>query len=286
MDDSWTRTTMGLSRWAALAPLLVALGITGCGGGAQAIDSQSTRPGEIDIDGSRGDWSGALQPMEDGDLWIGAKNDGKYLYVTLATDQRQMIQQILVAGMTLWINTTGEKEQTFGIRFPVGTGAGGFDPSLLTLDPSVQDPAQDAVILESLLAASTSHAELIVGNDTIRVDQPNSTSMKAAVALDDALVYELQLALVRDAETPYGIGASPGDTLVVGFTTPELDREAMREQMAAGSGGMGGGRPGGSGGGRQGGMGGGRQGGTGGGRPSMPEPLDTWVEIALTGQTE
>ena len=72
----------------------------------------------------------------------------------------------------------------------------------------------------------------------------------------------------------------------IGLVTPEVDREAMRQEM-----GMGGGRGGGGkGGGGRG--GGGRQGGSGGrggfaGPPEgveRPDPLDLWATVTLAAE--
>ena len=257
-----------------LMATMLALSVGACGGGMHMVDSQAATPGAIDIDGARGDWSGAMRLIEGKNVWLGVKNDAEFLYVTLATDKQESIRQIVTAGMTVWINSEGEKEQTLGIRFPVGARASGFNPSAMGFDPSARDEEQDREFFESLLEASTTRVEILTETDSVYVNELSTSWMKVAAELDDVFVYELQLALTRSEAMPYGVGASPGDTIVVGFTTPEFDRAAMQGQM--GGGGGGGGRPGG-------GMGGGgRSGGMGGSRPSMPEPLEVWIEVALT----
>ncbi len=253
-----------------LNTILLVLTLGACGGGMEMVDSQAAAPGTIDIDGARDDWSGALTSIQGKNVWLGVKNDAEYLYVTLATDKQESIQQIVVAGMTVWINSEGEKQKTFGIRFPIGVRASDFDAAAMGFDPSERDGGQDSEFLKSLLEASTSRVVILTEKDSVYVADLDTSWMKVAAEFDDVFVYELQLALARNEEMPYGIGSSPGDTIAVGFTTPEFDRAAMREQM------KGGGVPGGGRG------GGGRSGGMGGARPSMPESLEVWIEVALT----
>ena len=73
---------------------------------------------------------------------------------------------------------------------------------------------------------------------------------------------------------------SPGDVIGVGLETPEIDREAMRQQMGA----RGGRRGGGGRGGRSGmGRAGGGRGGMGraGGGQQRPDPLKLWTTVTL-----
>ena len=99
--------------------------------------------------------------------------------------------------------------------------------------------------------------------------------------------YEIKVPLDKGRLYPFSIALDPGEKLGLGFETPELDREAMKEQMRGGGmgggrGGMGGGR-GGIGGGRGGGRGG--RGGFGGGRGNraqMFESFKLWVSVELS----
>jgi hypothetical protein len=89
----------------------------------------------------------------------------------------------------------------------------------------------------------------------------------------------MKVPLRESPENLYAIGRPAKNVLGVGLETPEIDLEALRQQMRAR-----GGRPaGGMGGGRGSGMGGGR-GGTGGGmrrRPDIAEPLHAWGKLLL-----
>ena len=75
---------------------------------------------EISIDGKAPEWAGReAYYSEDDGFKIGFFNDADYLYVYLATWNRQKQAQILMNGLTVWIDATGRKKQTFGINYPM-----------------------------------------------------------------------------------------------------------------------------------------------------------------------
>jgi hypothetical protein len=94
------------------------------------------------------------------------------------------------------------------------------------------------------------------------------------------IVYELKLPLEKTEERPYALGVNWDKKVSVGFVTPEVDMEGMRDAMDDA---MGSGPPGG--GGRDGGgMGGGGRppGGMSGGRG--PESVELWCRVELAAR--
>jgi hypothetical protein len=275
------------------ALIVVILALLGCGGGMESIRSHPA-PGDIEIDGIQTEWNEALSLREENGLWLGVMNDEESLYVTVITNNREYVQQIVTRGLTLWVDPTSHKDRALGLRFPSPGGSSGQLPA-----GSRGSSGADPALLEAMLGPLTSEFEIInPDRGTVRLAQVDVESVELeATYRNGTFVYEVKVPLQESEEIPFAVGASPGDTIAVGLTTPEVDRDAMREGrgsdsgagrggtggsrggMRGGRGGMGGGR-GGTGGGR-GGMGGGG-GGTGGGRPSMPKPIDLWTEVVLS----
>ena len=247
--------------------LFFLLSLGGCGG-TEALQSASLDR-EITVDGAVEDWQGALTPIEKKNLSLGLLNDGDYLYVALVSRDRQLINQIMGRGFTVWFDAGGGKAKTFGIRFPLGLLASGFSPR-------ARQEEQDPETRRQRFEESLTNMEIFDSEDhsmRFMVNAVQGIAVDAAMEAG-ALVYELQVPLRNSEAHAFAIGAAPGDVIGVGLETPEIDREAMRQQMGRRGGGRGG--PGGGG---RGGIGG--AGGAGGSLQQRPDPLKLWTTVTL-----
>lgn len=275
--------------------LMTLIGVTAmaCGGRMYSVVSHPS-PGDIEVEGVQAEWGEVLEPLGEDGVWFGAMNDDEAVYLTLVTNRLEFAQQMVLMGVTLWLDAGGEKRWELGLRFPTAMGRGARvmdDDSSAGLpgagpedfpgrDPGDRqgmgragapaDAEQTRQLLERALASVGDNAELIIsGEEPVRYALSELPGVELALAFSNsALVYEVRVPLADDPNAPFSIAASPGEQIAVGFTTPD------QRGRGRGRGGMGGGR---------GGMGGGR-GGTGrmgGGRSSMPERLDVWVRIEL-----
>ena len=256
--------------------LLIMMPLGGCSG-TEALQSQSLDR-EITVDGTVEDWAGILKPMEKKNLSLGLLNDGEYLYLSVLSRDRETISQMM--GFTVWFDAEGGKERTFGIRFPLGLMASGagFSPRDMQQD---RDPDARRQRFEE----SLTDLEIFDGEESsmrFMVDAIHGIAVDAKLDAG-TLIYELKVPLRQREAHAFAINAEPGDVIGVGLETPEIDREAMREQMRGrGGGGVGG--PGGFGGPGGGGSGFGGPGGGRGGRggpPQLPDPLKLWTTVTL-----
>jgi len=178
--------------------------------------------------------------------------------------------QMLALGTTVWFDTEGKKEKTFGIQFPVSGLLQG------RRFPSQQNPEE----LKRLIEAAQRQYEIVGPGAGERHRMADTQDKGIDVHLgfaDGTLTYELKIPLQKSADHPFAIGADLLKPLIVGVETGEYS-DAMRAQMsgpsrATGSSG-GGGR-------------GGRGGGGGGQSPSgmggdAPDPLKHWLIVHLT----
>ncbi|MCH8961770.1 MAG: hypothetical protein IH820_10745 [Bacteroidetes bacterium] len=258
--------------------LLAAMLVGGCGS-TTALQSASPDR-EITVDGSTEDWQGALTPIEKKNLSLGVLNDGEFLYLALVTSDRQLINQMMIRGLTVWFDAEGGKGKTFGIRFPLGLMASGaqFSPREMQQNPDAR---------RELFEASLAELDILQSEDkSIRFPRQAVPRLHVMAKMNaGTLVYELQIPLRTGETHASAIDAEPGDVIGLGLETPEIDREAMRQGGRGGGGGRGG-----RGGGGRGGVGGRGGGGRGGrGAPQQqPESLKLWttVELAADGTTE
>jgi hypothetical protein len=268
----------------------------------------------IVIDGSDAEWENAKMYIEEANLSLGLFDDAEYLYVSLVTADRNVQRRIMGQGLTVWFDAKSRKGKTFGIHFPLGMGGGmpgspGFGAEGSGSEREVgrssgfRTPGRGGAGAgendagyrpdEGMLNRVQTEMEILGPGKDDRVLLPLDGKQGIEVRtgyLNERLVYELKVPLIRGEEHPYAVGVISGKTFSIGFETPKNDKSRMPnlERMGGppggegGEGGMGGGPPGGFGG-----PGGGRGmpgGGPGGPPPggsgfSMPEPLKLWMNV-------
>jgi hypothetical protein len=277
-------------------------------GGCMESKLPSSWPaGEISIDGKAAEWAGReAYYSEDDGFKVGFANDAKYLYVYLATWNRQKQMQILANGLTVWIDATGHSKETFGINYPEkrsmpdSTGMSPGMPAGLRGGGRGGAPSDDSgenrqSFLKGMLAEAQS--ELIVlgpGGEPI-VSMPAADNGKGGIAamIDIAnrtLIYEVRIPLAPSDSLSFAVNAAPGAMIGVGFKVGKSELPSMKprgerspDDMGGSGGGMGG--PGGGMGGPGGGMGGmgggmGRSGGGPGGGLSS-QAFEYWAKVRL-----
>jgi hypothetical protein len=240
--------------------------------GCSSIPDVASHPAQknITVDGNDDDWPSGLTPIDDLRSSVGFQNNGDHLFVCLRTVDRAVEMQILRGGLTVWLDSTGGKQKTFGIRFPLElTGVAGGDG----------DPEER---LERFLSQPMLECELLGADKTDRQRVPLSASSGINAHLGfhhGVLVYELMVPLVRGHGDDHAL---LWNTKVgVGFETEAPTRPAFQrspEREPGGEGGQGEGTPG-----ERGGRGRGRRGfGGGRGNGERPEPVSGWVTATLT----
>ena len=247
------------------------------------------------VDGKLTEWSAPLIMLGSTPLSLGVRNDGRFVYVALASSDEATRMMLGAAGFTVWMDPSGKNKKSFGVTVPPtlkgpgmrGRGAGGGPPGQYGQPPDSQgappqgqpgsgghdgqkDPAQTGPGGVAGLPIGTITSIEVAGaskDDKRRLELAYARTIGIDVATraaEGVLVYELKMPLAVSESQPYGVKSSPGATIGLGIETAELARpEGRGEGGGRGRGGMGGGPPGGGGGG----MGGGGMMGGGGGQP-------------------
>jgi hypothetical protein len=247
-----------------LAPLL-----TGC----NEIEIESVwRDREISVDGDAADWRGLTTYVEKGNIAVGVANDAEDLFVCLHSPTREVAGQIVLRGLTVWLDPEGGSGKHLGIRCPIGTC------DMPKPGGERMDSESMREMIVRLVDEAARRVELLGPDDLIYGTFPTGDIRGLEVALgyhDGRIVYELKLPLEKTEERPYAVEVDWGKKLGIGFVTPEVDMEAMRESMRESMGD----RPPVGGSGRGGGRGGG---GMRGGMPGgAPEPVELRCKAAL-----
>jgi hypothetical protein len=242
------------------------------------VDSRITADGNID------DWRGVpALVLEEQEASLRIANDSTSLYLLLQLRNRRLAGLIHLSGLTLCLNSKGNKDKQFVLRYRGGPEfadmqAAGFADSLprRRLERGT-GPRFDT--LESF----TCRIEDRIAEKEIPTDGGQGPAVGSGIS-DGILVYEFSVPLRESEVLSYGLGVGPGQTVGVGLTWGGFDREEMRRNL----GGMGGPGGGGRGGGGRGGTppGGGPRGG--GPRPSqqLPSKQEVWFKTSLVENSE
>src|SRR5262245_47972512 len=241
---------------------------------------------KITVDGLVDEWP-QLEPLEETHLSAAVQNDGRSVYLMIATSDQARRRQLMTAGLIVWFDADGGRKRAFGVRIPgVLAGFGGFGrggPGSRRVDP----PPDTG---DGRRLPPFTYVE-IVGpgqDDRRRVELAAMRSLQVARSqAAGTLTIELQVPLQPNDASEYAIGARAGSLIGLGFETPKIERPEGPPPNAHGGGG---GRPGGMGG--HGGRGGG--GGMGAGRGGPPPgghgpdgqferaaPLKYWTTVQL-----
>ena len=257
--------------------------IIACLAGCSALELESRwRDRDIVIDGDAREWSGLTTYVEEGNIAVGATNDSENLFLCLHSPTREVAGQIVLRGLTVWFDPEGGSDRELGIHCPMGAQ----EIPRVGESMASRDKMKDMILKHIENAAS--EAELLGPDDevygTFAVGE--IPGLEIAVAYTEGrIVYELKLPLNKTEENPYALAVNWDKKVGIGFVTPEIDMEAVREtmgenmgdRMPPGGGGGGGGMPGSRmpGGGRGEGM-----------RGGMQQPLELWCKAVLTPAAE
>jgi hypothetical protein len=244
----------------------------------------------IQVDGKSTDWAGlSLTHFEKDGFSIGVANDNDRLYLMMRTHDASIVRTIRMTGLKLWLNTKGDKETGFGVKFRGGPSFG-----LVRRPPDMQDqqrpedrerpemmeprrPMRDTAMVFTFV----DEAQLI------DLDIPVDGKLGPAIAVDTSegfYSYEFSIPLQESKVRYFGLGAEPAQKLAIDAIWGDVDRSEFGERrngIHAGFGGeppLTGGMPPG------GGRGGGPPGGMGGGRRPEIKKVDVWFKTTLAVQ--
>jgi len=274
-----------MAQFLALAAALSAIVLGAC---METELASSWPEQEIAIDARAPEWAGreAYYNEEEG-LKIGFFNDARYLYVYLATWHRQDQTQILMNGLTVWIDATGGKKETFGVNYPMKRTM--REPGDMPRSFPSDATRDNQQMLKGLLSEAQGELQAVGSNSEPLFSMPAEDSTKSGIAAmvdisNRTLVYELRIPFAAGDSVPFGVNAGPGGTIGVGFEVGTRERRDMKRMGDGPPPGMGeppggtGGFPGGGGAPPGGGM------ERGGGMPpggASTEPLKLWTKVKL-----
>lgn len=293
-----------LKKFSFLAPALL---LAACSSSKHS-GSSSHLPGTwqaqpVVVDGNNNEWPSPY-PSYDAKAMIGyaMSNDSNNLYLTIETGDEMTQMKILKAGMTLWIDTSGGKNQNMAINFPLPNNN---EPLDLTKSGKRRDqgtdtdPAYGENITGTIKGLSPKIQRALdearqmtidgfsACNGGFMIKQENNCGIQVIVSMDEykELIYEAAIPF----KSLYGRSINKRDLgrhisvcfAIKGFKAPSSNNNVSDANRSNhGASGMGGGGMGG-GGMRGGGM---HSAGTNNPRQHLYESTKTWKQFGLAFQ--
>lgn len=268
---------------------LILFGIfqVGCGSTIELKSNWLDR--EIIVDGKSDEWVGVMVYFENKNISVGLLNDEAFIYLCMIADDPQIRSQVLGNGLILWFDPEGGNKKGFGIKYPVGIQ---LDESFrrMGINKEEREGFKDKERMREFLKGTLSELEILSSGrekgKRMLIDEARGIEVKFE-AYSGMIVYECKIPFSKNDEHPYAVGAKTGDMIGIGIETPNIDMDAIRDQIGDKTPPSDIGRgipPGGS-------MGGGRGGrpgriGMGGRGRRMPTQLKIWAFVQLSSESE
>ena len=221
----------------------------GCSGAKETTSNWRTN--EIKIDGDISDWQNTLESIPDKKFAVGFKNDDKFLYISLITDDRAKIMQMLRTGFITWFTPFGGNGKTFGIKFPLSNKDFEGEQSQSMNKENFQRGNGDNMEKQFIQLLNQQTELEIINKDKFPLNLlslENQEGIKVKLGYyANNFVYELQVPLSGNGKYSFPVEAAPGEKVNIRFETEKIDLENSRgsiresESMPRGGGQMRGG---------------------------------------------
>jgi len=257
--------------------------VTGCSSSEQLISTWQNH--EMKMNGDLEEFRSTLHQVPDKNFLIGIKNDDKFLYLCLTTNDRGKVMQMFKAGFITWFLSESGDSKPFGISFPQANilpDQQQFKQNNQGLSGEFSRQQENPDNLIDKMVIQQTQLTIVNEKKYPLVDLPlvNKEGIEAKLSVKDNLfVYELKVPIAVGTDYSYTVGAIPGNSILIRFETEKIevkkessDEEEGGGQSQRGTGGGGGMR------GR-----GGRSGGRSGGRGMVnnSDPIDYTFKIKL-----
>jgi len=238
-------------------------GITACHTVRNASSTYRDQP--LVIDGKLDEWKQDATFDKSSKLFYAVTHDEENIYVGVMAKDDMVQRKILMFGLTLWIDTTGGKEQVKGVRYPIPSEERKQDKSRNLSDRDLPERALQAmpednrgrIIEPALLDKMTLIGFNDIEEETVSLAEQSGINVRMQRQKLIGLTYEAKIPI----DMLYADGTLRDKDLSLGIITGHLDLPDRRSGLRSpggmnpgggmtpgrGGGGQMGNRPGGSG---------------------------------------
>lgn len=203
--------------------ILIILGLlSGCSGEKELLSNWTNQ--QIKIDGETSDWQNDLEYIKDDNVALGFKNDSKFLYICLTTNDFTKVFPMFRGGFITWLEPENDGK-TIGIKYPMHNISNNNE-QVPHSSEEIYNRRNPGEFINRMMQRQN---ELqVLNNDKIPLTNlpvENKEGITAKVGYhSDRFVYELKVPL-NDNKYAYKISALPGEKIKINFETEEPERK-------------------------------------------------------------
>lgn len=230
--------------------VILAASLAATAPGKEGTVLSSWTPSPPKIDGKADDWTGMdLALWDEGDVQYAFRNDADKLYILLVFKNPKFLSTIGETGVFLFFNPAGKKDKDYAVH---------FIRRQVPVEEAIAFIEREKPLSDAEKAQFRSKPAYNIYDCQVHDKKAKAEPASAATAFPPAhfrfapdqktFVYEFAIPLRRDHELAAGVGAAPGDAVMIGFewggpTKEQLKRAARtsgetsiaNEEVARGS---------------------------------------------------
>jgi hypothetical protein len=204
--------------------------LSGCSGEQELLSNWTNQ--QIQIDGKTSDWQDNLEYIKDVNVALGIKNDNKFIYICLTTNDFTKVFPMLRGGFITWFEPENGGK-TIGIKFPIHNISN--NDQIPNSSEEVYNRRNPEKFINRMLERQN-ELQILNEDKQILTDMPtkNKEGIEAKLSYNtDRFVYELKLPL-SNSKYAYKLSAVPGGKLNIKFETEEPDRKNFNRERGSG----------------------------------------------------
>ncbi len=204
--------------------------LSGCSGEQELVSSWTNQ--QIKIDGEISDWQNNLKYLKDENVALGFKNDNRFLYICLTTNDFTKVFPMLRGGFITWFEPENS-DKTIGVKFPINNISN--NNQVPNSSEEIYNRKNPGEFISRILERQN-EVQILNENKQLLTDIPimNKEGIKAKLGYhSNRFVYELKVPL-SDSKYAYKISAIPGEKLKIKYETEESDRKNFYRKRKGG----------------------------------------------------
>ena len=205
-----------------MAAALFSLSIlSGCSGDKELISGWTNQ--QIKMNGETSDWQNNLEYMKDYNVAVGFKNDNKFLYICLTTNDFTKVFPMFRGGFITWFKPENDGK-TIGIKYPIHNNSNNNE-QVPNSQEEIYNRRNPGEFIKRMLDRQNEF-QILNEDKSLLSDVPldNKEGIEAKLGYhSDRFIYELKVPL-SDNKYSYKISALPGEKIKIKFETEEPER--------------------------------------------------------------
>lgn len=184
--------------------------------------------GKITIDADLQEWDGSTIYYDKVGTIVGLKNDEENLYLALIIRNQDVIKQIKMSGLQIWIDDAGNNDKKTGLKYPIEFA---HNPDEMMRMPNGERPASGMPMgIEFGLNDRLEEIKIISSNDLIGsiLNLRKTDKISAAIKYEENILkYEMKIPF-KKVDNALNLNIDLNKEISIGLITEKPDSKGMR----------------------------------------------------------